>query len=74
MLTNTAHHWVTAFDFQGDLYVMDYGAGKKWSAMEGLHGPYDRLEEYEAYLSSLAVPGFGVGEVYFREFPGTVSP
>ena len=25
------NHWVTAFDYQGKVYVMDYGAGEKWA-------------------------------------------
>lgn len=67
------HHWVTAFEHQEKIYVMDYGTGSKWSAMQGLHGPYNELSEYKAYLSSLNLPGFGVGSVYYREFPGKVT-
>ena len=24
------HHWVTAFDYNGKLYIMDYGTGSLW--------------------------------------------
>ena len=64
------NHWVTAFDHKGKLYIMDYGAGDKWQAMHGVHGPYDSLDEYRSFLASLSVPGFGVGKVAFREMPG----
>lgn len=67
------HHWVTAFNYKGMLYIMDYGTGQKWSDMQGLHGPYKKLSGYEAYLSSLNISGFGVGSVYFRDFPGTAT-
>lgn len=66
------NHWVTAFDYQGKLWIIDYGTGGKWFAMQGLHGPYNNLSEYELFLSSLDMPGFGVGSVYFRNFPGTI--
>ena len=65
------HHWVTAFNYQSKLYIMDYGAGPKWSSMNGVHGPYNSLDEYRDYLSSLSLPGFKVGDVYFRDMPGT---
>jgi len=64
------NHWVTAFDYQGKLYVMDYGAGDKWVGMQGTHGPYSNLEEYRDFLASLSLPNFGVGNVYYREMPG----
>ena len=64
------NHWVTGFHVDGKLYVMDYGTGKKWSDMKGVHGPYDTLEDYAAYLSSLNMPKFGVGEVRWRDMPG----
>lgn len=68
------HHWVTAFDYQGKLFIMDYGAGNKWAAMHGVHGPYDNLSEYSDYLASLVLPDFGVESVKFRNFPGYVTP
>ena len=64
------NHWVAAFDYEGKLYIMDYGTGRNWEAMQGVHGPYSSLEEYRAYLASLDLPGFEVGEVVFREMPG----
>lgn len=64
------HHWVAAFDYEGKLYIMDYGTGKKWKAMQGVHGPYNSLEEYRELLASLSIPGFEVGDVVFRDMPG----
>lgn len=65
------HHWVAAFTYQDKLYIMDYGAGPRWRSMNGVHGPYDTLEEYREYLKSLVIPAFRVGKVYFRDMPGT---
>ncbi len=64
------NHWVAAFDHDGKLYIMDYGTGKKWEEMQGVHGPYSSLDEYRGYLASLSLPRFEVGEVLFREMPG----
>ena len=64
------NHWVAAFDFEDKLYIMDYGPGKKWKAMQGVHGPYGSLDEYRAYLASLDLPDLKVGRVVFREMPG----
>jgi len=64
------NHWVAAFDYNDKLYIMDYGAGKKWSAMTGIHGPFDSLEGYRDFLASLSLPSFAVGDVQFREIPG----
>ena len=64
------HHWVAAFDYEGKLYIMDYGTGKKWSAMLGIHGPYDSLGEYREFLASLRIPGFETDDVVFRDMPG----
>ena len=64
------HHWVAAFDYKGKLYIMDYGTGEKWSAIQGTHGPYDSLVEYREFLASLRVPGFEVDNVVFRDMPG----
>jgi hypothetical protein len=68
-----ANHWVTGFTVDGKLYIMDYGTGKKWQAMMGVHGPYDSLDDYAGYLRSLDIKGFGVGEVRWREMPGQVD-
>jgi hypothetical protein len=62
------HHWVTAFTADGKLYVMDYGAGARWSSMMGVHGPYDSLVEYERFLSSLRMQGFALSYARETEF------
>ena len=67
------HHFVTAFEENGKIYVMDYGAGDKWSAMKGTHGPYESLSEYEQFLTTLSIPFFRVEIVFYREFPGTID-
>lgn len=64
------NHWVTAFDYEGKLYIMDYGTGDKWNAMQGVHGPYDSLSQYQDFLEGLSMPGFGVAEVRYRNMPG----
>ena len=65
-----SNHWVAAFDHDGKLYIMDYGTGRKWEPMQGVHGPYNSLDEYRDYLSSLSLPKFGVDGVIFRNMPG----
>jgi hypothetical protein len=52
------HHWVTSLRVDGKLYIIDYAAGSKWRSMMGVHGPYDSLDDYKRFLSSLAVPNF----------------
>lgn len=65
------HHWVTGFTLDGKLYIMDFGAAPHWSDMKGVHGPYESLDGYADFLSSLNLPGFSVGEVAWRnQFPG----
>ena len=64
------NHWVAAFDFEEKLYIMDYGTGRKWEEMQGVHGPYDSLDKYRDYLASLSLPNFKVGKVIFRDMPG----
>lgn len=64
------NHWVAAFDYEEKLYIMDYGTGKKWKAMQGVHGPYDSLDQYRDFLASLSLPNFKVGDVLFRDMPG----
>ncbi len=66
-----ANHWVTAFHHEGDLYIMDFGAGEKWRPMEGVHGPYVSLDEYKEFLASLRIPNFRVEQVRFRDMPGS---
>jgi hypothetical protein len=60
------HHWAAAFTRNGRLYIMDYGASTKWVSMIGVHGPYDSLRAYEAFLSSLNIEGFAVDSVEYR--------
>ncbi|WP_135622409.1 hypothetical protein [Solemya pervernicosa gill symbiont] len=64
------HHWVTAFNYNKKLYIMDFGTGDKWTAMQGIHGPYDSLDGYHNFLASLNITGFEVGEVAYRDMPG----
>lgn len=65
-----ANHWVTAFDYKGGIYIMDYGAGSHWSELNGIHGPYKKLSEYKKYINSLNVPDFYASTAFEREFPG----
>lgn len=65
------NHWVTGFTMDGKLYVMDYGAGPHWKQMIGLHGPYETLDGYADFLASLRIKSFAVGEVKWRQMPGT---
>jgi len=65
------NHWATGFTMDEKLYVMDYGAGPHWKQMIGLHGPYETLEGYADFLASLNIKGFSVGEVKWRQMPGT---
>ena len=63
------NHNVTVFTMDGKLYIMDYGAGPMWRAMNGIHGPYDSLHEYAEFLSSLNAFQFKVGPMrYVDEF------
>ena len=67
------NHWVTGFTVDGKVYVMDYGAGHNWDAMNGIHGPYDSLDGYKDFLASLSIRGFSVDFVKWRDWPGTVD-
>ena len=64
------NHWVTGFKLDNKIYVIDYGAGKHWSGMEGVHGPYASLDEYKAFLSSLNLKGFSAERVRWRDVAG----
>ncbi len=64
------NHWATGFNVNNKLYVIDYGAGQHWWALEGVHGPYETLDEYKAFLSSLTVKGFAPELVTWRDIPG----
>jgi len=64
---------VTGF-YDGDkLYIMDYGTGPKWSAMKGIHGPYESLDDYKEFLDSLNLPALDVSKVFWRDMPGQVD-
>ena len=52
------HHHVTGFTMNGEIYIMDFGAGPNWSAMNGVHGPYSTLSDYEEFLLSLDIKSF----------------
>ena len=64
------NHWVTGFTVNNKIFVIDFGAGPHWSAMNGVHGPYDSLDEYKAFLSSLAIKRFTPQAVFWRDIPG----
>ena len=66
-----ANHWVIGFQEGGKLYIMDYGAGHNWDAMNGIHGPYETLDEYRSFLESLSIKGFSVADVRWRDMPGS---
>ncbi len=61
------HHWATAFNFEDKLYVMDFGAGKYWDDMNGIHGPYASLDGYGEFLKSLDVKRFKFGWVRYKD-------
>ena len=65
-----AHHWVTGFNLDGKVMVMDYGASPEWSAMRGVHGPYESLSGYADFLATLRIRGFAVDTVEWRDMPG----
>jgi hypothetical protein len=50
-------HWVATFTMDGKLYVMDYGAGGPWIAINGVHGPYNSFNEYKKFVNSLGING-----------------
>lgn len=60
------HHWVTGFYVKDKLYIMDYGAGSKWSAMIGTHGPYNSIDDYGDFLKSINVRGFKFNSIRWR--------
>ena len=64
------NHWVAAFDLNEKLYIMDYGTGRKFKKMQGVHGPYNSLDDYKDYLTSLNISGFEVGTISFMDMPG----
>jgi hypothetical protein len=64
------NHWVTGYEVDSKLYVMDFGAGQHLAAMEGVHGPYDSLDEYKTFLASLNIRRFGPETVAWRDIQG----
>lgn len=65
------HHWVTGFINDGKIMAMDYGAGPEWTGVNGVHGPYDSLEQYAEFLSSLRIRRFSPESVEWHPvFPG----
>lgn len=65
------HHWVTGFMNDGKIMVMDYGAGPEWTGVNGVHGPYESLEQYADFLRSLRIRHFAPESVEWRAvFPG----
>ena len=65
-IKSAPNHWVTGFKHNGKLYVMDYGAGKHWKSMMGLHGPYESLDQYADFLRSLDIENFELDFVQWR--------
>jgi hypothetical protein len=64
------NHWVTGFNMNDKVYVIGYGAGPQWWAMEGVHGPYDSLEDYKIFLASLDIRGSAPEMVKWRDIAG----
>jgi hypothetical protein len=61
-------HWVAAFTEKGKLYIFDYAAGNKWYPMNGVHGPYESLKDYEKFISSLKLDGFMLDRAVYRDY------
>ncbi|MEA3498121.1 MAG: hypothetical protein U9R16_03580, partial [Campylobacterota bacterium] len=57
------HHWVTGFQKDGKIYVIDFGAGSHWGDMMGVHGPYDSLDGYRDFLSNIHHGNFELGSL-----------
>ena len=67
-------HYATGFYDKGQLYVMDYGAGPYWAeAMHGVHGPYESLDQYRGFMSTLGIRNFTVGKVVWLDLPYTYN-
>lgn len=65
------HHWVAGFQVDGKIMVMDYGASSEWGGMNGVHGPYDSLDQYAEFLNSLRITRFSPESVEWKSiFPG----
>jgi hypothetical protein len=61
-------HWVASFTDKGKLYIIDYAAGGFFQ-MNGVHGPYESLTDYENFLSSLNLDGFKPQYAECRNWP-----
>lgn len=65
------HHWVAGFMVDGKIMVIDYGAAAEWGGMNGVHGPYDSLDQYADFINSLRIARFAAESVEWRGvFPG----
>ena len=64
---SSTHHWVTGFYVKDKLYIMDYGAGEKWSEMIGTHGPYNSIDDYGNFLASINAKGFEFSSIRWRD-------
>lgn len=65
------HHWVAGFMTEGKIMVIDYGAAAEWGGMNGVHGPYDSLDQYAEFINSLRIARFAAESVEWRNvFPG----
>lgn len=65
------HHWVAGFMVDGKIMVLDYGAAAEWAGMNGVHGPYDSLEQYAQFIAGLRIAKFSPESVEWRSvFPG----
>lgn len=64
------HHWVAGFMVDGKIMVIDYGASAEWGGMNGVHGPYDSLDQYADFINSLRIARFAAESVEWRNaFP-----
>lgn len=69
------HHWVTGFNAECGIMIMDYGTGPEWRDIRGLHGPYQSLNEYAEFLTTRNVKRFAPESVEWRpKFPGQIEP
>lgn len=59
-VSSAPNHWVAGFKRDGQIYVIDYGAGSHWESMMGVHGPYDSLDGYRDFLAGLNLKNFSV--------------
>ena len=67
------NHWVTGFYIKDELYIMDFGAGKHWSDMMGIHGPYKSLDGYATFLENVDAKNFKLDFVEWRDYSQSYS-